>query len=168
VLIIGNIPYYITTPVIEKIIDQRQYIQGAYIVIQEEVADRIVSSPGSKDYGSLSCFVQFYTKTEKLFRIKKNSFYPKPKVDSCLLKLEIPPEPQVKVGDEQLMFSIIRKAFLQRRKKILNSLSHGEFLSMNKDAWQDILGRCGVDVSKRPENLALSDYARISDAVGQR
>jgi 16S rRNA (adenine1518-N6/adenine1519-N6)-dimethyltransferase len=167
-LIFGNIPYYITTPVIEKIIDEREYINSAYIVIQNEVASRIVSAPGSKEYGAISCFVQFYTKAEKILKIKKNSFYPTPKVDSCLLKLEILREPQVKVKDKELMFRIIRKSFLQRRKKIANSLSHKEFLSLDRNSWQEILGSCGIDPASRAEDLSLSDYARISDTVGRR
>lgn len=166
-LIFGNIPYYITTPVIEKIIEQRESVKSAYIMMQDEVARRIVALPGSKEYGALSCFVQFYTKAEKAFKVSKNSFYPKPKVDSCLLKMEIFPEPQFKVGDKELMFKVIRKAFLQRRKKILNSLAHAGFMSMERDEWQRLLESCDIDLSSRAENLSLSDYVRISDAISE-
>ena len=164
-IILGNIPYYITTPVIEKIICQRQCIERAEIVIQDEVASRIVASPGSKDYGALTCFVQFYTRAEKVFKISKNSFYPRPKVDSCLLKLEVLEESEVKVRDKDLMFRIIHKAFSQRRKKVLNSLSHGKFLSLEKEAWGKVLKSCGIDALSRAEDLSLYDYARISDSV---
>ncbi|MGB2630099.1 MAG: 16S rRNA (adenine(1518)-N(6)/adenine(1519)-N(6))-dimethyltransferase RsmA [Candidatus Omnitrophota bacterium] len=168
ILVLGNIPYYITTPVIEKIITERKCIRGAYIVVQDELASRIVSPPGRKDYGALTCFVQFYAEVEKVFKIKKNSFYPRPNVDSCLLKLAMSPEPRVKVRDKELMFRIVRKAFQQRRKKILNSLSHGGFLDMDKGEWQDVLQDCGVDIYKRAEDISLLDYARISDAAGER
>jgi 16S rRNA (adenine1518-N6/adenine1519-N6)-dimethyltransferase len=166
-LVFGNIPYYITTPVIEKIIEQRESVKAACIVMQNEVARRIVASPGSKEYGAISCFVQFYTKAEKAFKVSKNSFYPKPKVDSCLLKMEIFSEPQPKVKNKELMFSVIRKAFLQRRKKILNSLAHAGFMSMERGEWQHLLESCGIDISSRAEDLSLSDYARISDAIGE-
>jgi 16S rRNA (adenine1518-N6/adenine1519-N6)-dimethyltransferase len=166
-LIFGNIPYYITTPVIEKIIENKQFISASYIVMQNEVASRIVALPGSKVYGALSCFVQFYAKSEKLFKIKKNSFYPTPKVDSCLLKMEFFDEPQVKVRNKELMFRIIRKAFLQRRKKVLNSLAHAHFLSKDRDEWKEIFENCGIDASKRAEDLSVRDYARISDEFGE-
>ncbi len=167
VLVFGNIPYYITTPVIEKVIEAREQVRAAYIVIQNEVASRIVALPGSKVYGALSCFVQFYAKPEKLFKIKKNSFYPTPKVDSCLLKMEFFAEPQVKVRNKELMFRIIRKAFLQRRKKVLNSLAHAHFLSKDRDEWKEIFENCGIDASKRAEDLSVRDYARISDEFGE-
>lgn len=164
--VFGNIPYFITTPVIEKIIKERRCIKSAYIMIQEEFADRVTSSPGTKDYGSISCYVQFYTKVKKLIKIKKNSFYPRPRVDSCLLELAIPQEPRVRVEEEELMFKIIRKAFSQRRKKVVNTLSHGDFLSMERDDWRGILEKCGIDSSLRAENLSLSDYAKLSNTVG--
>jgi 16S rRNA (adenine1518-N6/adenine1519-N6)-dimethyltransferase len=164
-IILGNIPYYITTPVIEKIIRQRQCIERVEIVIQDEVASRIVAAPGSKDYGALTCFIQFYAKPEKVFKISKNSFYPRPKVDSCLLKLEILHKPEIQVRDKDVMFKIIRKAFSQRRKKVLNSLSHGKFLSLEKENWKEVLNDCGIDISSRAEDLSLYDYARISDRL---
>ena len=167
IIVFGNIPYYISTPVIAKVIEQRECIDSSYIVIQEEVASRIVSPPGSKEYGSISCFAQFYTRPKKLFRIKKSSFYPKPRVESCLLALEMLREPSVRVRDEKLMFSLIRRAFSQRRKKIINPLSGAGFMSMEKGRWKEILEACGIDPSSRAENLSLSDYARLADAVGE-
>jgi len=166
--VFGNIPYYITTPVIERMIAQRRCVRDIHLVIQEEFADRITSPPGSKHYGSVSCFVQFYTKAKKVLRISKNSFYPKPKVDSCLLRLEVLPEPSVQVEDEGLMFSLIRKAFSQRRKKIVNTISHGGFLSMDRDAWRQVLSESGIDPSLRAEDIYLADYARLADLVLNR
>ncbi len=167
IIVFGNIPYYVSTPIIARIIEQRKCIDGAYIVLQEEVADRIVSPPGSKEYGSISCFVQFYTRPKKLLKIRKNSFYPKPRVESCLLALEILRSPSVQVKDRELMFKIIRKAFSERRKKVINPLSGGGFMSLGKDRWKEILETCGIDASSRAENLSLSDYARLADAVGE-
>jgi 16S rRNA (adenine1518-N6/adenine1519-N6)-dimethyltransferase len=165
-VVFGNIPYYITTPVIEKIIDSKKYISRAFIMVQEEFADRLVSPPGSRIYGSISCFVQFHARVRKLFKISRNSFYPRPKVDSCLLEMVILEEPSVKVRDEKLMFSIIRKAFSQRRKQLFNTLSHGDFLSIERKKWHDLLLRCNIDPTRRPEELSLSDFAAISDGAG--
>ena len=164
----GNIPYYISTPIIEKIIECRRCVDRAFIVMQEELADRVVSAPGSKTYGSLSCFVQYYARTEKLFRIKKNCFYPRPKVDSCILALTMLPEPSVAVKDANLMFRIIRKAFSQRRKKAINALSSGQFLPVDREGWQEVFTSCGIDPSSRAEVISLGSYARLSDVVGER
>ncbi|MFH1309841.1 MAG: rRNA adenine N-6-methyltransferase family protein, partial [Candidatus Omnitrophota bacterium] len=111
------------------------------------------------------CFVQFYAKAEKLFRIKKNCFLPKPKVESCLLKLKMYRTPEIKVKDESLMFKIIRKAFSQRRKKMINPLSDKEFLNIDKQTWQKILETCKIDPSSRAEDLSLEKYAKVADYV---
>ena len=167
VIVYGNIPYCITTPLIAKIIDQRQHIDTFYLVLQEEVADRVIAPPGSKTYGALSCFTQFYTKGTKLFRIKKNSFYPKPKVESSLLELKILRSPSIKVKNAELMFKIIRKAFSQRRKKIINPLSDSEFPGIEKSKWEEILKKCQIPPRARAETLALKDYAKLADFITQ-
>ena len=136
-----------------------------YMVIQDELANRIISPPGPKEYGSLSCFVQFYIEPKKLFRITKNCFYPRPKVDSCLIELKILEKASVAVKDEEQMFSIIRKSFSQRRKMVINSLSAGGFMSMERDEWLKIFRVCGIDPASRAERLSLAEYARLSDEV---
>ena len=163
--IYGNIPYSITTPIIVKIIESKEQIKKAYLVMQDEVATRLVAGPGTKDYGSITCYTQFHARTRSVFRIKRNSFYPVPKVDSCLVELEIYDTPEVEVKDKEMMFRIIRQSFSQRRKKILNPVSHKDFLGRDKSAWRNVLSEAGVDPSVRAENLALEDYARISDIV---
>jgi len=165
IIVYGNIPYYITTPLIAKIIDQRQIVDKFYLVLQEEVANRIIAPPGSKTYSALSCFVQFYTKPEKLFKIKKNSFYPKPKVESCLLELKILKEPSVKVKNKELMFKIIRTAFSQRRKKIINPLSSQDFPGIDKHMWEEILEKCQIPPQARAETLPLKNYAKLSNSA---
>ncbi|MFH1305352.1 MAG: 16S rRNA (adenine(1518)-N(6)/adenine(1519)-N(6))-dimethyltransferase RsmA [Candidatus Omnitrophota bacterium] len=165
--VFGNIPYYVSTPIIEKIITSRKCVDEAYLVMQEELADRIVSAPGTRACGAISFFVQFYTKPEKLFRIKKNSFYPTPNVGSCLLKLRILRKPSTPVKDERLMFALIRKAFSERRKKIINPLSGKGFMSIEKGTWEEVLRRCGIDAASRAENLSLADYAKMADVVGE-
>ncbi len=168
VTVFGNIPYYISTPIIEKIIEQRRCIDAAHIVMQDELVRRIVSAPGSKEYGSISCFVQYHTGAERVFKITKNSFYPRPQVDSCLLRLKILDRPSVRVRNEKLMFEIIRKAFSQRRKKAINPLSDGAIMSIDRVKWMEIFKGCDIDDSSRAEDLSLADYARIADAVEAR
>jgi len=165
ILILGNLPYYITTPIIEKIIENKKLIRNAYVVVQDELADRIVASPGSRVFGSITCFIQFHANVKKLFKIKKNSFYPRPKVDSCLLAIEVLEEPSVSVKDEKLMFDVIHKCFSQRRKKIINPLSHTNFLGFDRDKWNEIITSCGIDPSSRAEQLSLKDYAKITNTI---
>ena len=101
----------------------------------------------------------------RIFKIKKNSFYPAPKVDSSLLSMEILDEPSVKVKDERLLFKIIRKAFSQRRKKIINPLSKTSFLGMDRQAWENVFAKCNIDPANRAEDLFLEDYAKIANQV---
>ncbi len=163
--IVGNLPYYITTPVIEYIIDNRELIESALIVIQKEVALRLLAPPGSKDRGSISCFVQYYTKPEHLYTIKRTSFYPVPDVDSSLLRLNILHKPAHHVTDEPLFFKIVRGAFNQRRKSIINSLSRIAVLDIPKEELAGILKDLNIDPASRPEDLPLSSFANIANSV---
>jgi 16S rRNA (adenine1518-N6/adenine1519-N6)-dimethyltransferase len=167
-LVYGNVPYYITTPIIEKIIGARSMVSDLYMVLQEELAQRLLSPPGSRVYGSISCYVRYYSQVRKIFKIKKTCFYPKPQVDSCLISLKMLKEPSVKVEDESLMFRVIRKAFSQRRKKAVNPLSDSAFMAISREKWQEIFRLCGIDPSARAEAISLEEYAAISDAVGLR
>ncbi|MBD3380481.1 MAG: ribosomal RNA small subunit methyltransferase A [Candidatus Omnitrophica bacterium] len=165
VVVYGNVPYYISTPIIGKVIEEGKGVDSFFVVIQEELADRLTAPPGSRTYGSVSCYVQYHTKPRKVMRVKKNCFYPVPKVDSALLEMELVPEKTVKPADPQLMFLIIRKAFSQRRKKLVNPLSGGGIRGIDKKGWIQILQGAGLDPSSRAEDLSLSDYAAISDIV---
>lgn len=164
-LVYGNVPYYITTPIIEKMINARRFVRDLFMVVQEDLADRLVAGHGSRIYGSISCFVQYYTKPEKVFRIGANCFSPRPKVSSCLLKLGFLEEPSVKVIDEELLFRITRGAFSQRRKKAVNPLSHMKIMGMDRDAWVEVFNKAGIDPAKRAEGISLSDYALLADVV---
>ena len=119
--LLGNLPYYITTPVIELIVDNRDRIESALIVIQKEVAERLLARPGNEDYASISCFIEYHTEAEYIHTIKRTAFFPEPEVDSALLRLTIRKAPPVHVRDEELLFKIIRGSFNQRRKSIINS-----------------------------------------------
>lgn len=163
--VIGNLPYYITTPIIEYLIDNKDLIELAVITIQREVANRIMALPGTKDYGSLSCFVQYHMKAEYIHTIRHASFFPEPEVDSSILRLNFLNKPLVKVRNEEKFFAIIRGSFNQRRKTILNSLSREAVLGMPKEELGVILKGTGIDPSRRPESLSLEEFARISDAI---
>jgi 16S rRNA (adenine1518-N6/adenine1519-N6)-dimethyltransferase len=166
--VVGNLPYYITTPIVEFIIMNRAFIDSALIMVQREVANRLLASPGSKDYSALSCFVQYYTKGTYIHTIKRTSFFPSPEVDSSLVRLEITDRPSVDVKDEGLLFKIIRSSFNQRRKSIINSLSREEALDLPKDVLAGILKAIEIDPARRPETLSLCDFAKISELLSSR
>lgn len=163
--VVGNLPYYITTPIIEYLIENKSYIDSIIIMVQREVASRIMASPGAKDYSSLSCFVQYYVKPSYIHTVKSTSFYPIPEVDSSIIRLDIFPRSPVDVKDEKMFFRIVRGAFNQRRKSIVNSISRKAVLDIEKDKLIPILNTIGIDPSLRPESLSLSEFAKITNAV---
>jgi 16S rRNA (adenine1518-N6/adenine1519-N6)-dimethyltransferase len=163
--VIGNLPYYITTPIIERLIEAPGRISSAFIMVQREVANRLLGAPGSEDYGSISCYIRYHTEPSYLFTVKRTSFYPAPEVDSSIVRLDFLARPSVEVDDEGLLFKVIRGAFNQRRKTIINSLSRREALDMPKDRLSAILERIGITPSARPETLDLKDFAKIANAV---
>lgn len=155
----GNIPYYITTSIIEHLLKYRDLIDVVFLTVQKEFAKRITALPGSKDYGSFSCFAQYYTQPKILFTIHKGSFRPQPKVDSCFLRLEIRRKPAVKVENEKSLFKIIRASFNQRRKTLRNSLKG--IIPLPK--LQLFFNRYHIDPNIRPEALALQDFANLAN-----
>jgi len=163
--VVGNLPYYITSPIIELVINNRSVIESAVVMVQREVAWRILAKPGSKDYSAFSLFVQFYTQPENIYTVKRTCFYPSPDVDSCIVRLNILDKPPVDVTDEALLFRIIRGSFNQRRKSIINSLSREAVLGISKKKLASILGKAGIDPAARPEDLSITDFAKIADTV---
>lgn len=163
--IIGNLPYYITTPIIGYLLEeQRKSLKEIYITVQDEVGRRLVAKPGTKDYSALSIFVQYYTQTQLLFSIPKRAFYPQPKVNSVFVHLHILKEPCVKVNNQEQFFKIIRSCFNQRRKTILNSLTHKLKKKQGKEKIQQVLKEASIDFQARPERLSLDEFARIEAA----
>lgn len=159
VKVVGNIPYYISGPILERIINWRDKINIAFLTVQKEFARRVTATEGAKDYGRLSCFVRYYSEPRILFTIKKTSFYPVPKVDSCFLELKIRNKPSVSVKDERVFFKIIRSAFNQRRKTLRNSLK-GIILQKKLEGF---FKRCNLDANIRPEKLSLKDFAELAN-----
>ena len=154
--VVANIPYYITTPIIFRLIAARTVLQSMTLTIQKEVAERIVAKPGGKDYGVLSIGTQFYTAPELMFIIPKEAFRPMPKVDSAVIHMTMRKEPAVSVPDESVFFRVVKTAFSQRRKTLSNSLK-----SLSKDI-KDILQRAGIDPQRRPETMDIEEFANLS------
>lgn len=152
--VIGNLPYYISTPIIEKFIEKKGRFPECFFTVQKEFAERLCAKPGGKDYGSLTCFVQYYADVKILFKIPPGAFKPAPKVDSAFMKINFR-EPAFKDVDEKRLFQLIRTAFGQRRKKISNSL-------------KTVLGppetfkKCGLTGEERAENLSLKNYIDLT------
>jgi len=163
--VVGNLPYYITTPIIELIIANKDLISSAVIMVQKEVASRFLAKPGTKDYSSLSCFIQYHTNPEYIYTVKRTCFDPAPDVDSSIVKLDMSKGPSVRVKDEELLFKIVRGAFNQRRKSVINSLSREEVLNMSKDKLTAILKDARIDPAARPETLSLAAFAKLTNAV---
>jgi len=157
--LVGNIPYNITTPILEYVFSNIDLIDSVYIMVQKEFALRLVARPNTKDYSSISCFMQFHMEPKLLFTVRKTCFSPKPKVDSCFIRL-LPRQLKLKPKDNDLLFKVIRNAFNQRRKNILNSLS----TLLDKDEVAGILAKLHLNSNLRAENLSLEDYIRISNA----
>lgn len=157
--VFGNIPYYISSPIIEHLLKYRDKIDNIFITVQREFARRIVANPGSKEYGSLSCFVQYYTEPKIILNIKKTCFFPRPKVDSSLLRLRIRLNPPVNPKGEGLFFKIIRAAFNKRRKTLRNSLKG--VIPLRK--LEQFFNKYGIDSLIRPEDLSLEDFAHLSN-----
>ncbi len=156
-IVLGNIPYYISTPIIEKIIAQRHQIKKAFMTVQLEFAERVAAVAGNKDYGSLSCFVQYYMDVKILFKISKGSFHPVPKVDSCFISLIPKSKPNLKAHNEEKLFKMIQTAFMQRRKTISNALK-GYY---DHDTLMKELERLKISPKARPEEISLENYISL-------
>ena len=157
--VFGNIPYYISSPIIEHLLKFRDRIDTVFITVQKEFAARVAALPGGKDYGSFTCFTQYYTFPRIIFNISRNCFKPSPKVDSSFLELRIREKPAVYLKDETLFFRIIRGAFNQRRKTLRNSLSS----IVSEKALSSFFEKSGLDKGVRPERMSLEDFALLSN-----
>ncbi len=161
VRIIGNLPYYITTPIIMKILENQVPADSITAMMQKEVADRIQSKPGNRVYGALSVAVQYFCTVQHILTVPKAVFVPQPKVDSAVLRMDIRREHPVALKDERLFFQCIRSGFEQRRKTLLNSLTGT--MGLSKEAMKTILATAGIDPGRRPETLDLQEFAAISN-----
>ncbi|HPL83072.1 MAG TPA: 16S rRNA (adenine(1518)-N(6)/adenine(1519)-N(6))-dimethyltransferase RsmA [Candidatus Omnitrophota bacterium] len=161
VKVFGNIPYYISSPIIELLINQRGVVKEVFITVQKEFAKRVVALPGSKEYGSFSCFVQYYAIPEILFQINRGCFYPLPKVDSCFLRLRFRKKPAVSVKNEELLFKVIRAAFNQRRKTLKNTLKG----KVQSEKLAEFFLKNNLNSNIRAEELSLAEFADLVNSL---
>ncbi|RKO67937.1 16S rRNA (adenine(1518)-N(6)/adenine(1519)-N(6))-dimethyltransferase RsmA [Desulfofundulus salinus] len=167
--VVANLPYYITTPLIMHLLRGQSGVTEMVLMIQLEVADRLVARPGSKDYGAFTVTVQYYCRPEILFRVPRTVFFPQPEVDSAVVRLAKRQEPEVAVDDEDLFFTLVRGAFGQRRKTLANALAGAKiFPGWTRAIWEEVLKRAGIDPRCRGETLGLAEFAALARACRQR
>ena len=163
VVICANLPYYITSPVIMRLLEERLPIQSITVMVQKEAAERICALPGTRESGAISAAVHYYSEPEILFKVSKGSFIPAPKVDSAVIKLNVLKQPIVSVDNEKLFFKIIKASFMQRRKNLSNSLCSG--LSISKPQIIEILSSAGISPTVRAEEVTMNQFAAIANEL---
>jgi 16S rRNA (adenine1518-N6/adenine1519-N6)-dimethyltransferase len=162
--VVANLPYYITTPIIMKLIEEVSGIEEIIVMVQKEVAERMVSGPGTKDYGSLSVAVQYYCDSMIILDVPRDNFMPAPNVDSAAIRLIVKDEPTVEVLNEAFFFKIIKGAFALRRKTLINSLSKSA-IGIDKELLKKILEEMGIDLRIRGEKLDINDFAKLANRI---
>ena len=166
--VVANLPYYITTPIIMGLFESHVPVDSITVMVQKEVADRMQTGPGSKDYGALSLAVQYYAKPEIVAIVPPNCFMPRPNVGSAVIRLTRHKEVPVQVNDEKLMFKIIRASFNQRRKTLANGLNNAPDIHLSKEVIQESIEELGVPVTIRGEALTLQQFAQLSNIIGSK
>ncbi|HEO8421926.1 16S rRNA (adenine(1518)-N(6)/adenine(1519)-N(6))-dimethyltransferase RsmA [Niallia sp. FSL W8-0635] len=169
IMLVANLPYYVTTPIIMKILEEKLPLRGIVVMLQKEVAERISAKPGTKEYGSLSIAIQYYTKPEVVMIVPKTVFVPQPNVDSAVIRLTIRETPSVSVKNEEFFFKVTRASFAQRRKTILNNLSSQ--LEGGKEKKAEIieaLEQANIEPSRRGESLSIEEFAKLSDVLYEK
>ena len=160
--VVSNLPYYAATHILKRLIHYREYFAQITVMLQKEVVDRLVATPGTRDYGSLSVFVQFYCEVERLIEVSKEAFSPKPKIDSSVIKLTPLTTPRVQVDNLKTFFSVVNAAFLHKRKMLKNNLTGWKNLFKNQNGKTEL---AGINLSRRGETLSIQDFAIISNHI---
>lgn len=163
--VVANLPYYITTPIIMGLLEGHVPVKSITVMVQKEVADRMQTGPGTKDYGALSLAVQYYTRPEIVAQVAPSCFMPKPKVGSAVIRLDRHETPPVDADNEKFMFSIIRAAFNQRRKTLVNGLANDAKLGVSKEKVSEALETMGLPLTVRGEALTLEEFAQLSNLL---
>lgn len=158
VKVVANLPYYITTPILMKLLEEKYSFKSITVMVQKEVGERICSEPGTKEYGAITIAVNYYSLPHIIIDVPKENFLPSPEVDSCVVKLDILDEPPVKLKDEEIFFEIVRDGFNHRRKTISNSLSSGK---QDKEKVIQVLNKLNIDEKLRAEDLTIEEFANI-------
>ena len=164
--IVANLPYYITTPIIMKLLEDRLDIETITVMIQKEVADRLVTTPGTGDTGAITYAIHYYTKPSRVLEVQNTSFIPAPKVNSSVIQLEILKEPRVKVENEEKLFELIKYAFMQKRKTVVNSLTNsGKYGT--KEHIEEALTELNIDLKIRPEKITLEQFGLMEKVLNK-
>lgn len=165
IIVAANLPYYITTAILLKLLHADLPLQSIVVMVQKEVAARIAASPGEKDYGSLSIAVQYYAHAQTVMNVPRQAFLPNPNVDSAVLRLDMRTYPAVPVTDEAFFFRVVRASFGQRRKTLFNNLTHNLFPGVAKAEISGELEKADIDPKRRAETLSLEEFARLSEVL---
>ena len=165
--VVANLPYYITTPIIMGLFEEDVPVESITVMVQKEVADRMQTGPGSKDYGALSLAVQYYASPYIVANVPPNCFMPRPKVGSAVIRLSRHEKPPVNVKDSRLMFRIIRASFNQRRKTLVNGLKNAQDLNFTKEEIERAVSACGFPVGIRGEALTLQNFADLANCLSE-
>ena len=163
VVVCANLPYYITSPVIMRLLEEKLPLKAITVMVQKEAADRLCALPGTRACGAVSISVRYYAEPEILFQVSRGSFMPPPNVDSSVIRLQLREQPAVEIQDERLFFRLVKAAFGQRRKTILNSVASG--LSLGKNTVEEACGEAGVAPGARAEQLTLEGFASLANAL---
>ena len=158
--IVANLPYYITTPIIMKLLEERLDIETITVMIQKEVADRLVTKPGTGDTGAITYAIHYYSEPKRVLEVPNTAFIPEPKVNSSVIQLKILKEPKVKVEDEEKLFDLIKTAFMQKRKTLVNGLANSNKYG-TKEQIEQALTNLNIDLKIRPEKLALEQFPSL-------
>ena len=164
VKLVANLPYYVTTPIIVKLLKEKHKFKSLTIMIQKEVAERMNAEPGNKDYGALTLLVQYYCNTKIVRKVPPACFIPRPKVDSIVIRLDKLDEPKVKVDNEKLFFDIIRNSFNMRRKTLWNGVKS---IGPAKEKLEEAFEKAGVDPKRRGETLSIQEFATLSNCINE-
>lgn len=163
--VVANLPYYITTPIIMELFESHMPLESVTVMVQKEVADRMQSGPGTKDYGALSLAVQFYSEAEIVANVPANCFMPRPNVGSAVIRLTCHKQCPVEVGDEKFLFRVIRASFNQRRKTLQNGLGNDSSLPVSKEEAKEAILAMGLKETIRGEALTLEQFAQLSNLL---
>ena len=166
--VVGNIPYNISSQILFRLLEARDHISSMVLMFQREVAERLVAGPGSKTYGILSVLVRLYTDPAIVFNVSPQCFYPRPKVESAVVRMDIPEKPLIGVDDDAFLLTVVRSAFSKRRKTLMNNLKASSRIGLRHDALLQVLDSLGIDPARRAETLAPEDFARLSNALSRR
>ncbi|MBR3339568.1 MAG: 16S rRNA (adenine(1518)-N(6)/adenine(1519)-N(6))-dimethyltransferase RsmA [Lachnospiraceae bacterium] len=163
----ANLPYYITTPILMGLFESGAPFSQLTVMVQKEVAERMIAEPGSKTYGALSLAVRYYTNPEISFIVEPESFMPRPKVESAIVHMKRHSTPPVSVKDEKMLFDVIRASFNERRKTLQNGIANYAGFSYSKDQVGEALDKCGLERTVRGEKLSLEEFARLADVLSE-